>query len=454
MRLPGPFREEEQQYLPFIAGAVFFAATIGFPLGLLLAHAGAHSSTLGGRYTALVQVHGHLQLMGWFGLFILGMGYRLVSRFTAVKVSPPLLVPLSFALVALGLALRAVAQPWADEMSLDLLFVLSAVLEIAGGLIFAAVVLRALKRGRPDEFTYSPFFAAGVIWLAVALALNLAFVTGAALDSRTTVVAARSSAITFVLLYGFVSMFVFAVSLRTFPIFFGLERADARMTIAAWTISNAGIAFYTIATVWRSYEITDANRALQGLGFMLAGVGFLLLIGLLRVFAGTPHRLRELARRSMRFVRFGYAWLLVGGALQVFFGLRALLDERLPAQFEVDAARHFLAAGFVTIIVVGMALLVAPRLALRRTQRRPAMIVGPLLLALLNGAAAARGGGSLIANEMHLEEGYWTMTIGGTLGVIAMLIFAWYLVWSPKQADIPLAVSRHRAGSEVEGRRG
>jgi uncharacterized protein involved in response to NO len=81
VRLPRPFREEEQQYLPFVAGAVFFAAILGFPLGLLLAHAAAQGSTLGGRYAPLVQVHGHLQLMGWFGLFILGMGYRLVSRF-------------------------------------------------------------------------------------------------------------------------------------------------------------------------------------------------------------------------------------------------------------------------------------------------------------------------------------------------------------------------------------
>jgi hypothetical protein len=65
--------------------------------------------------------------------------------------------------------------------------------------------------------------------------------------------------------------------------------------------------------------------------------------------------------------------------------------------------------------------------------RRSAGIVAVVLLSLLHGAAASRGLGSLIVNEGHLNEGYWTMTVGGTLAVLAMAIFAGYMLWSPKE---------------------
>jgi len=71
-RLGSFFRAEDQQYLPFIAAAVFFGLIVGFPLGFTLAHAAAQGSNLGGRWQPLVQAHGHLQLVGWVGLFVMG----------------------------------------------------------------------------------------------------------------------------------------------------------------------------------------------------------------------------------------------------------------------------------------------------------------------------------------------------------------------------------------------
>ncbi len=101
-RLRSFFQREEHQYVPFVAGAVVFGLIVGFPLGITLAHAAAQGSSLGGRWQALAQVHGHLQLMGWVGLFLMGMGFRLVPRFTGVRVRPGALVPLTFALMASG----------------------------------------------------------------------------------------------------------------------------------------------------------------------------------------------------------------------------------------------------------------------------------------------------------------------------------------------------------------
>ncbi len=104
--------------------------------------------------------------------------------------------------------------------------------------------------------------------------------------------------------------------------------------------------------------------------------------------------------------------------------------------------RHFLALGFVTTMIIGMALLVLPRLAMKRAQARTASVVAPVMLILLHGAAAARGVGSLLVDEARIETGFWTMTAGGLAAILAMTVFAAYLLWPSRPLEIPLSV-RH-----------
>jgi len=438
-RLPAFFGSEEQQYGPFIAAAIFFGLVVGFPLGTTLAHAAAQGSNLGGRWPALAQVHGHLQLLGWVGLFVVGMGYRLVPRFTAVKVRPAMLVPLTLALIALGLALRAIAQPFADEGAPAVVWVASAALEALGAALFAGSVLRCLLLGRRDEFLYTPFFASGAVWLALALALNLVFVADAAADGRLALPPPQSSAVVSATMYGFALMFVLGVSLRTFPIFFERPPAPRRPALAVWGLANAGLAAYVAALVWQSYDHSADLRLLNTGAYLATGAALVVLVGLLRIFEGRPHRLRAAARRSMVFVRWAYGWLLLAAGLQVFFAARALVDERLPTHYETDAVRHFLAVGFLTMMMVGMALLVMPRLAMRRAVAGAGRTVALVLLVLINAAAAARGAAALLENEMKIETGFWTSSVAGVLAILAGAVFAAHLLRTPPQPEIPLA---------------
>lgn len=427
------FFREEHQYAPFVACAFFFATCVGFPLGLLLAHAAAEESTLGGRWPQLVQVHGHTQLLGWFGLFIMGMGYRLVSRFTALKPHRPWLVALSLLLTVSGLALRGVGQTFADEGTvLAFLFGVSGALEYLGISIFVALIIRALILGRPDELGYKWFFGAGAAWFAIGMLLNAYLVFVSAMEPDPVMPPDRSGVVAFLLLYGFASIFVLAVSVRTFPIFFGRQRANRKLIGGAWLALNAGIAMYAGSDLWNTYDRSEIVRILQNAGFVLVGVGLIGAVAALGIFHGTPHRLRESARRNMRFIRSAYAWLALAAALHVYFGVRALAGDRAIHAFETDAARHFIAIGFITTVIVGMSFLVMPALAMRRLGGRSARVVAVALLALLHGAAASRGLGSLIADEGHFDEGYWTMTIGGTLALLAMIIFVAYVLWNPR----------------------
>lgn len=447
MRLPAVFSDEERQYAPFVAGAIFVALFVAFPLGLTAALARAQNSTLGGHWPALAQVHGHLQLAGWFGLFVMGMGFRLVPRFTGARLRRAWPAPLAFAVFASGLALRGISQPWMDSSPFGALAVFSAALELAGAVVFAAIIWRCLLRGRPDEFGYTPYFASGALWLVAALAVDLWFVVEAVDGDTATVPVLRSLAVTFALLYGFIIMFVLGVSVRTAPVFFGRPPVSKLLGGAVWLAATGGGILYVVAAVWLGEEASETARWLYDLGLLFSGLSLAAAVLALGILRGAPHRLRPSAQRSMLFVRAGYAWLLMGGILQAYYALRALADERLVQYYETDAVRHLLALGFATTVLFGMALLVLPRLAMRRGTGRSVKAVVASLLVLVQGAAMARGMGSVLVNEARIHEGFWTMSAGGVAGLLAMLLFTAYLLQHPGQLEIPLP-ARTRAGEE------
>ncbi len=59
---------------PFLLAALFVALTFGFGYAAVLVEARGHQIPLGAWWIPLVQAHGHAQLFGWMGLFVLGMG--------------------------------------------------------------------------------------------------------------------------------------------------------------------------------------------------------------------------------------------------------------------------------------------------------------------------------------------------------------------------------------------
>src|SRR4029079_3007528 len=100
-------------YRRFIAASLALGVGGGFLLGLLLplARAERWGWGEGNRYQALVQAHGQLQLMGFGGLFIMGMVLRLLPRIAARDLAWPRMATPALALVAISLVPRALSRP-------------------------------------------------------------------------------------------------------------------------------------------------------------------------------------------------------------------------------------------------------------------------------------------------------------------------------------------------------
>jgi len=125
--------------------------------------------------------------------------------------------------------------------------------------------------------------------------------------------------------------------------------------------------------------------------------------------------------------------------LQAFYAARALVDESFTAYYEIDAIRHFLALGFMTTMIIGMAFLVLPPLAMRRVAAKPVRLAVPVLLTFLHGATAARGAGSLLVSEAQVDNGFWVMSVGGMAAIGAMALFAVHLLRRPQGPEISLS---------------
>jgi nitrite reductase (NO-forming) len=150
----------------YVAGAAALLAGMG--LGVLLAGGATRSAD---AYQAMRLAHVHLNLLGWIGLAVVGTQFtlwptvlrtRLVPGVEwAVRWSlPPLVVGLAAATAGLAGQQRAVA--------------LAGLTIYAAGLAFALVPFVRTALRRPPHTAASWMLGAGMAWLAVAVAADLA----------------------------------------------------------------------------------------------------------------------------------------------------------------------------------------------------------------------------------------------------------------------------------------
>src|SRR5919199_70478 len=96
----------------FVWAAVGLALSAGFGLGGALFAAPGLGLPIGAWWPAAAQVHAHVQLFGWAGLMVLGVGFHFLPRLRGRPLAHRERARTVLWLVAGGLVLRSVAQPF------------------------------------------------------------------------------------------------------------------------------------------------------------------------------------------------------------------------------------------------------------------------------------------------------------------------------------------------------
>lgn len=318
---------------------------------------------------AWVQAHGHAQVFGWIGTFILGIGFFSIPKLRGTAKAASAAAWICWAMWTFGIALRWSANVYGWHWRV--LMPASSVLQLAAFAIF----FRAVSKHRPDgtgSARLDPWIwvvIAGSVGLLLTLVANAAAAfylawrgTGPALDH---VLDQRYLTL---LAWGFLVPFVWGFSAKWLAVFLGLKPVRNGLLLIAVALN-----FVAITVVFAGYLSTATP--LFVVSSIIAAVA-------LRIFepASQPAKARGVHASFPAWVRAAYLWMLIAASL----GVAAEVWDTSGGIW--GASRHALTVGFVAVMVLAIGQRILPAFAGMRLLWSTRLMFASLVL-LMTGCA-------------------------------------------------------------------
>lgn len=409
-------RSGDRVHLPFILAGLGAALLVGFVLGPaipLLQHGAIRLGGLG--VEGAIQAHGAAQLSGWAGLLVVGMGLRLLPRFAGRPPLMPVVATVLWGLLVPGLVLRLAGQLGGPSVLLPLGLTLQALGQVG----FAGAVAVIMSTATAPRRSWTVAVVAGMVgWLGWA-AMDLV----AATTARQGLIPERvDAASTYLALFTAIGPFIWAVQSRSVPTFFG----RGEPTIRRLAVPCAGLATAAALLLWAG-SLPLAPDVPFWWAALIAGLCTALIAPQAGGLGGDPARLQEASRPLAAYVIAANRWAIAAGGLLLIAGAVGLGGRSALAVLLADAARHAFGIGTVSVMIVGMAELLAPEFAMARIGDAP----HPMRLApwwLLNAAAALRVAADFPIPAAREPVAGILVGVAGALAWAGLAIFALLLV--------------------------
>ena len=348
------------------------------------------------------QAHGHAQLFGWLGTFILGVGCYAIPRLRLAPFSRNAAWT-TYALWTAGVALRWASGTWPWQWRI--LWPLAGFLEMIAVAIFVSAVFLTKPRARDDAWRTSVLIitAAGFGLLFTTIVNAVESLRVALHGSAPLFAASFDQPFLVLATWGWVVPFIWGFSTRWLPPLIGLKKTHHAFAIAALIALFIGVA--------------SANAII----LLVAAVHFAIA---LRIFEPVERKAKQ-----PLFLRLAYGWMIVSAILALF-----AVHEGVAG-----AARHALTVGFFA----GAVFTIAPRVlpAFFNVRRLWSTNLMHVALALLNVGCATR----VIAQPLaygHLTPYAWPL-LGVSAGIemTAVILFTCNMAMtlttgSPLQAPV------------------
>ena len=372
-----------------------------------------------------LQLHAHVQLLGFAGVFILGVALHALPRILGA--APPSSRVLLTVLLGVGggALLRAFGQPLAPWAAGRFLSLLSGAFELTGVLAFLAWALPVLAVRRSFGDPLSLHALLGSLWAALAAVLSGAQSIFLAGQAESELPGGLVEPFYAIALYGLVLSFVLGFASRMVPAFLGLPRPTAKSARPVAALQATGV--FLLAAAWIPGLTPPASRAfvLAGTLFLAAAVFLFLAAGrILAPFSKAPGALS---------LRAPFAFLGLFAAISVAATIGELSGASVH-KFVWDGARHVYTIGFLTLLVVGMSLRVVPAFT-GRALARPRQ--ARLALAFVGAAAVVR------ALQIPVALGWGGLPLYRLVGTTGIFATVGLLLW----AHVLVATLRTRTKS-------
>jgi uncharacterized protein involved in response to NO len=402
----------------YIVSGLTFMLLPGTFLGVWnLIHISAHSAPISASW---IQAHGHAQVFGWVGTFILGIGFYSIPKMRKQD---------SFALwtawTCFGLWVSGVALRWFANIYLvgwRVLLPLSAAMELVAFLLFLRAVSSHKPSAKPGaQARMDPWIfivIAGTLGLLATLLVNLVGCIRASLGGITPAFPhGFDLAFLAVCAWAFLVPFVWGFGAKWLPVFLGLR---APRTSLLLTLAGSNL----VATIILATGFTHFGAAM----FLITACMAPLALRLFEKTAAAP-KTKDVHPSYPYFIRSAYIWAIVAAAL----GVWASFGD--PSGGLGGASRHALTVGFVAMMIFGVGQRVLPAFGgMRILFSKRLMLCSMMLLTI---GCALR-----VSSEILAYPGYWAaawkiLPVSAVVELTAVTIFALNLLLTFTALGIP-----------------
>jgi len=420
-------REESAQRLmmTYAIAGLFFMLLPGTFLGVwnLISISSATGSSIS---TGWIQAHGHAQIFGWIGTFILGIGFYSIPKMTGKSAAPVVLGWAAWTLWISGVLLRWVSGFY--HLYWRVVLPASAVLELCAFLVFLTAV-RSHRFAEPKEDNQGiPVgilsVLIGTAGLGAALLLNLVVAIYVCVNGSGPAFPLIFEARFLTLVsYAFIVPTVWGFSARWLPVFLGLRPLNDKLLRSALAFSIVGV---LLAVVGFSHAAP----------WLIAAAAITAVAALhLLERSSRPAKTAGVHSSFPFFVRIAYVWLLIASGLGI---LSAYFDH---AHGWIGASRHALTVGFVATMVFAIGQRVLPAFAGMRVLYSPRLMLTCLLL--LNTGCLLRVSSEILAYENYWLPAWKVLPWSAIFELIAVTVFAVNMLLTFKQPPAHLRTASH-----------
>ena len=474
---PPPLSEEMRKQKPFslvtpiLKAALLMGVGGGFLLATVLTLSLAFSVPLGAWWEAMAQAHGHLQLYGWAGLFVLGVSLHFLPRLRGTPLVGARLVPWLLGMIILSLILRGVGQPLLSMSQGNLwrgALVSSGIGETGAFVTVLVLLILTAMRGprpttRPAYWSVFPFLCGAFCSFAFTSIINLVNVAHSARGGGLVPGAGDTLNVTLGL-FGFLIPVALAMSARSLPMYAGLDGFPRRVLWPLAGVYFAGVILLCAGIDGGPLPLLRSSL-LDGIGMLLLGGVVLLFVGiflsLMRRRGRLPERVGKLApspenlaqnyQRQVKkeqthygpfvgIVASAYLWAMLGAVLLLIDGGGLLVTGSEPVT--IDAVRHSFALGFIALLICGIAPRMLPGFSGGK-MLSPRLVSATLWLG--NAAAVLRVGSLLLAPVFSGTRGFaidtFLFSLSGPCGLalaICLAVNLWPALRATPQRDSSL----------------
>jgi len=245
--------------MAYISSGLAFMLLPGTFLGVwnLLQISGGQSAS--SVSPAWIQAHGHAQVFGWIGSFIVGIGFYSIPKLRGSAKPSFAAAWVCWAMWTIGVAMRWVANVYWWQWRL--LLPISSALELAAFLIF----FNAVSQHRPQDsgkqrldFWIWIVVSASAGFMLVLIANVAACIYLALRGASPALPHVPDQRYLALVTWGFLVPFVWGFSARWMPVFLGLKPVRRKLLLSALVTNFVGVAL-TLAG-WGAYSLSRGRR--------------------------------------------------------------------------------------------------------------------------------------------------------------------------------------------------